>query len=85
MSTAVMNIYSRALEAFLDKQRNPEAPTQADFAGLISRTQAAVSRYASGRRLPPRGTAEKIDQATKGRVSLALWMTVAAERAGIAA
>lgn len=79
-----MNIYAKALSAYLDKSREG-APTQAEFADKVGCTQAAISRYASGRRLPDRALAEKIQSESEGHVSVALWITVASEKAGIAA
>lgn len=75
-------IYSAALKAFLNAEG---APRQADLAADAMCTQAAISRYAKGIRLPPREIAERIEGATGGKVSVSLWRVVAAERAGLAA
>lgn len=75
-------IYSAALRAFLESEG---APKQSDLAADAQCTQAAISRYAKGIRLPPREIAERIEEATSGKVSVSLWRVVAAERAGLAA
>lgn len=79
-----MSIYSRALDAYLDKSREG-APTQAEFADKVGCTQAAISRYAAGVRFPPREIAERIELESFGQVSLEDWRIVATERAGLAA
>lgn len=75
-------IYSAALKAFLEAEG---APNQTDLAAEAECTQAAISRYAKGIRLPPRDIADRIDKATSGKVPVTLWRLVAAERAGLAA
>lgn len=77
-----MSIYSDALNAYLDR-RGEAGPTQSDFAAEVGCTQAAISRYASGLRLPPRSLAELIERKSEGRVPLTLWRIVAAEKAGL--
>jgi len=79
-----MSIYSDALNAYLDR-KGENGPTQSEFAEAVGCTQAAMSRYAAGKRLPPSDLAIKIDQASEGRVPLSLWRVVAAEKAGLGA
>ena len=43
--------------------------THAKFASMIGATQAAVSRYASGKRTPRPGQMALIAKATKGKVT----------------
>ena len=43
--------------------------THAEFAAKIGATQAAVSRYANGKRMPRQPLLWKIVQATQGRVT----------------
>jgi transcriptional regulator with XRE-family HTH domain len=74
-----MSIYSDALRAFLDAK----VMNQSDLAEKADCTQAAISRYASGQRLPPFAIADKIDRATEGQVPLSLWRIVAAKKAGL--
>jgi transcriptional regulator with XRE-family HTH domain len=78
----VMSIYSEALDAYLDR-KGEAGPTQSDFADKVGCTQAAISRYATGLRLPPRDIAEKIDRHSEGKVPLSLWRIVAAKKAGL--
>lgn len=77
-----MNIYARALAAYLD---SPGALNQSDLAEKADCAQAAISRYAKGKRFPDGERARKIHEATTGRVSFDTWREVAAERAGLAA
>lgn len=77
-----MSIYSDALDTYLDR-KGEIGPTQSDFAAEVGCTQAAISRYASGLRLPPRFLAERIEQKSEGKVPLTLWRIVAAEKAGL--
>src|SRR5690349_1101639 len=74
-----MNAYSTALKHFLDQP----GVKQQDVATRISRSQAALNRYAHGRRFPDADTAKLIDTATKGVVGFKLWQSVAMERLGI--
>lgn len=76
-----MSIYSEALNAFL----GTKSLNQQDLAEKAECTQAAISRYATGLRFPPRETAEKIERASEGAVPMSLWRVVAAEKAGLAA
>lgn len=77
-----MSIYSEALAAYL---RSADAGTQSDLAARAGTTQAAVSRYATGKRFPDHKIAAELDRATNGQVPLSLWRVVAAEKAGLAA
>ncbi len=77
-----MSIYSDALTAYLKRD---DALKQFELADQAGCTQAAISRYAAGLRLPPREAAEKIERSTIGAVPMTLWRVVAAERAGLAA
>lgn len=79
---AAMNIYAKALAAYLDSS---DAPNQNDLAERADCTQAAISRYATGKRFPDAKTAERISRATTDRVPFSVWRQVAAERAGLAA
>lgn len=74
-----MSSYATALTAYLETEK------QHDLAHAVNRTQAAISRYAKGKRFPDRTTAELIDKATEGKVPLALWMGEATKRFGLAA
>ena len=76
-----MNAYQTALKHFLDR----DGVKQDDIAAKIKRSQAALSRYAQGRRFPDAETAKLIEAATDGVVPFALWQSVAAQRFGIAA
>lgn len=75
----VMNAYAEALTAYLKEAR------QIDVADAVGCTQATISRYASGERFPPREFADKVDAITDGRVSVAIWIAVAAKKFGLAA
>lgn len=77
-----MSIYATALRAYLD---SPGALNQNDLADRADCTQAAISRYAKGKRFPDAKTAARISEATKGEVPFDTWRQVAAERAGLAA
>ena len=77
-----MNIYAKALGRYLESS---DALNQQDLAEKADCTQAAISRYARGKRFPDSKTAAAIDKATGGAVSFDTWRTVAAERAGLAA
>lgn len=77
-----MSIYSEALAAYF---KRADAKKQDDIAARAKCTQAAVSRYATGLRFPPREVAEEIAAATDQAVPMTLWRVVAAERAGLAA
>lgn len=77
-----MNIYAKALEAYL---KLPDALNQNDLAEKAGCTQAAISRYATGKRFPDAATAQGISEATADRVPFSTWRQVAAERAGLAA
>lgn len=77
-----MSIYSEALAAYLNSNG---ALKQSDLASEAGCTQAAISRYATGKRFPDHKLAAEIDRATEGRVSVSLWRVVAAEKAGLAA
>lgn len=74
-----MSDYAKALDAYLKNER------QTDLADAAEITQAAISRYARGKRFPPRDIAERIDRATSGQVPVALWIADATKRFGIAA
>lgn len=76
-----MNAYQTALKHFLDR----DGVKQADIAARIGKKQPTVHRYASGDRFPDAQTARRIDEATGGVVSFALWQSVAMEKLGIAA
>lgn len=76
-----MNPYQTALARFLD---NPDVK-QEDIAGKVGVSQAAINRYARGKRFPNAETAKEIERATGGCVAFALWQSVAAEKFGIAA
>lgn len=69
--------YTKALSEYL------ASTTQVAFAQDAGITQASVSRYAAGERFPNRDAAEKIDRATGGKVSLALWRAEMADRLGL--
>ncbi len=43
--------------------------TTAEFAGKVGVTQAAVSRYANGQRIPRRAVLDRISAETAGRVT----------------
>jgi transcriptional regulator with XRE-family HTH domain len=77
---AFMSDYSAALARYLDEAGN----NQAELAERVGTTQASISRYKGGR-LPPREIAVKIEEATGGRVPLALWIAAAARKIGLAA
>ena len=76
-----MNAYQRALSHFLDR---PDVK-QDDVAAKAGISQAAVNRYAHGKRFPNAARAKMIEEATGGAVSFELWQGVAAEKFGIAA
>jgi transcriptional regulator with XRE-family HTH domain len=42
--------------------------TEAEFGELIGKSQAAINRYCSGKRMPGRDTLAQIAAVTKGRV-----------------
>jgi transcriptional regulator with XRE-family HTH domain len=73
------NRYATALEQYLAD--NPV--TQEALASRINITQAAISRYANGRRVPDSETARLIDDATAGAVPFSLWQSVIIDRLGI--
>lgn len=73
-----MSDYAQALARYL------EAESQAELAEKVGTTQASISRYKDGR-LPPRGIAERIEEASHGKVPLALWIAAAAKKFGLAA
>ncbi len=50
--------------------------THAEFAATIGATQAAVSRYANGKRMPRQPLLRKIMQATQGRVTANDFMAI---------
>jgi transcriptional regulator with XRE-family HTH domain len=77
-----MSIYATALSAYLD---SPNALNQNDLADKAGCTQAAISRYAKGKRFPDARTAERISRATSDRVPFDTWRQVAAQKAGLAA
>jgi transcriptional regulator with XRE-family HTH domain len=70
--------YATALTNYL------KSANQADLAAKVGCTQATISRYKHGR-LPPRDIAEKIDGATEGQVPVALWISAATKKFGLAA
>lgn len=72
--------YTTALKMYLS-QSGVTQSILADSAGL---TQAAISRYASGR-LPTKQAAEAIHAATNGEVAFALWQQEQAARIGVLA
>lgn len=74
-----MDAYATALKHYLD---TPEVK-QETLAAAIGKSQPAVFRYANGQRFPDAETARKIDTATGGIVSFALWQSVAMKRLGI--
>lgn len=74
-----MESYKEALAAYLKS----DGSTQAALADAISKTQAAVSRYATGERFPDSKTARDIDEKTNGAVPLTLWQREAAQRIGL--
>lgn len=74
-----MASYSEAISAYLDM---PDRG-QAALAGAIGKTQAAVSRYATGVRFPDADTARAIDRATDGGIPFSLWQMEAARRIGL--
>jgi len=74
-----MSTYRTALQAHLAIDGN----TQAKLAEAAGITQAAISRYVTGDRFPDREMAQKIDIATEGGVSLAIWREEAARRLGL--
>lgn len=74
-----MDDYRRALSAYLE----PRDRTQEALADKIGRSQAAVNRYVNGERFPDADTARKIEEATDGAVSFALWQRVAMDRLGM--
>jgi transcriptional regulator with XRE-family HTH domain len=76
-----MNAYQSALERFLDRT-DIRQDDVAEKAGL---SQAAINRYAKGKRFPNADRAKLIAKATDNAVSFELWQTVAAEKFGIAA
>lgn len=76
-----MNAYHRALERFLQSP----GVKQDDVAEKAGLSQAAVNRYARGKRFPNAERARLIEAATGGAVSFELWQSVAAEKFGIAA
>jgi transcriptional regulator with XRE-family HTH domain len=77
-----MNIYAKALSAYLG---GAGALNQNDLADKAGCTQAAISRYAKGKRFPDARTAERISRATDDLVPFDSWREVAAQRAGLAA
>lgn len=79
---AVMSIYAKALASYLESDG---ALNQNDLAEKADCTQAAISRYATGKRFPDARTAERISKATRDLVPFNTWRQVAAERAGLAA
>ena len=74
-----MNPYAASLASYLE----PDDRAQAALADAVGTTQASISRWANGKRFPDRSIAVKIDEATKGAVSLALWQAEAARRIGL--
>jgi ribosome-binding protein aMBF1 (putative translation factor) len=79
--TQFMSDYATALETYLAQDGN----NQADLAEKVGCTQATISRYAAGVRLPARDLAKKIDEATNSQVPLALWIAAATKKFGLAA
>lgn len=75
-----MNSYQTALARFLDK----DGIRQDDIAAKVKVSQAAINRYAKGRRFPNAKTAKLIETATDGEVPFELWQQAAIERYGIA-
>ena len=57
------------LKTYIDKK----GISQADFARLIKVDPSALSRYLSGKRLPPPQVAIRIQNATQGFVSFQHW------------
>ncbi len=76
-----MNAYQTALKHFLGRP----GVKQADIAAAAGVKQPTIHRYASGDRFPDAAIARKIDAATDGVVSFALWQSVALDKLGIAA
>lgn len=76
-----MDTYQAALAEYL----KPDTRKQADLAEAIGKSQAAVSRYATGERFPAAPTARDIDRVSGGAVPFELWQREAAQRIGIAA
>lgn len=74
-----MSTYRAALQAHLATDGN----TQAKLAATAGITQAAISRYVTGDRFPDKEMAQKIDLATAGEVSVAIWREEAARRLGL--
>lgn len=72
-----MTSYSDTLKAYLADKR------QADFADAIGTTQASVNRYVNKVRFPEADIARRIDEATGGEVSFAIWQAEFLQRAGI--
>lgn len=71
--------YSETLAAYLGDPEN----TQVALASAIGKTQAAVARYANGKRFPDADTAREIDRATGGAVPFGIWRNEAAARLGL--
>lgn len=76
-----MNAYQSALARFLDRSDIK----QDDIAEKAGLSQAAINRYARGKRFPNADRAKLIATATGGAVPFELWQSVAAEKFGIAA
>ncbi len=57
----------------LEKYLAQTDTSQEDFAALIGASQAAVSRYVSGKRFPTRRMIGRISDVTKGMVAPADW------------
>jgi predicted transcriptional regulator len=76
-----MDSYRTALAEYL----KPDTRKQAELAVALGKSQAAVSRYATGARFPRSTTAKDIDRITGGAVPFELWQAEAAQRFGIAA
>lgn len=76
-----MDRFRTSLKSYLAR---PEVK-QEDLASLVGKSQAALSRYATGARFPDRQTAALIDLHTHGAVSLSDWELDALARLGISA
>jgi transcriptional regulator with XRE-family HTH domain len=71
--------YATALTNYLKSE------SQEELAKRVGCSQATISRYKDGDRFPSRDLAEKIDNATEGKVPVALWIASATKRFGLAA
>ena len=70
--------YAQTLDAWLNDNMS-----EVKFAQKVNCAQASISRYRHGQRLPKSSLAKRIDEATNGVASYALWREAAMAKAEI--